>query len=247
MEHQHNTPWETESAVETALYGQLNASLPSPSPELHDTIVRRVRQTPQLVRRSYTRVTAALAAVLCLCLVGIALIEGGFSPSYAPDADIKDMNMNEAADFDTPQSEDASDRIESTVNSPQDGAADADTPLDTEESENADSTVSPEEEATAPSQAPSAAPDVPALMLPDTLTLHFTQDGNAWVAKDGDTVYRLYFGAGNTLQLYDADGCAAYGAYDDQNRVELNATQTYRGTLTQADAKSYVLTLTRAD
>ena len=266
MEMEHRNLRE-DVQKEDMLDQQLNAALPSPSPALHDNIMNRVHTTPQLSRRPYTRIAAAVAAVLCLCVIGVALIDGGFSPSYAPDMDMATDN-NQALDGSEGYYAEDDGYIGKVESS--DAAADEeaspsmDSPSDVEQSTSdknfgqgeAESAPSTEAEpgsslssAKNPSDAPDAAdaPDAPALALPEKITLRFTQNGGRWIATDGDTVYRLQFGADNTLQLYDADGNVAYGAYDGKNRVEMNATQTYRGKLTRPDTKTCILTLEAAD
>ena len=255
MEIENRNPRE-DMQRDTKLDQQLKAAMPEPRPALHDNIMHSVRQTPQL-RRPYRRIAAALAAVLCLCVIGVALIEGGFSPSYAPDMDMS-TDQNQAADdagdlwasdsdgyFGKTDMEAAEDRPlqEPEAEPPLDSSELADDP-NYSAPDKAEEIIRPGIENSGSTQPP----DAPTLALPKKITLRFTKNSSGvWTAPMDGTVYRLYFGEGNTLQLYDAAGHAAYGAADIKGEVQLTGIHTYSGTLTRADAQTYVLTLQRAD
>jgi len=241
---------------DTKLDQQLKAAMPEPHLALHDNIMHSVRQTPQL-RRPYRRIAAALAAVLCLCVIGVALIEGGFSPSYAPDMDMStDQNQaaDDAADLWASDSDgyfganDMVDAEDAPLREPE--FSQPPSPSEAESNPNysapdkAEEIIRPGIESSSSTQPP----DAPTLALPKTITLRFTKNSSGiWTAPMDGTVYRLYFGEGSTLQLYDAAGHAAYGAADTKGGVQLTGIHTYSGTLTRADAQTYVLTLQRTD
>jgi hypothetical protein len=244
--------------LDPQLSAQLQAAIPEPRSDLHDNIMRRVRQTPQH-RRPYTRIAAAMAAVLCLCVIGVALIEGGFSPSYAPDMDMS-TDQNQAADgsddFFAADSDgyfganDMVDAEDAPLREPEFSPSLSPSEADGNPNYSASDKADKEEIESGLSDNPGSTqpPDAPTLSLPKKTTLRFTQNGNGiWTSPlDGSALY-LYFGEANTLQLYDSVGHVAYGAVDAKGKVQLNGVHLYSGTLSKPDTKTYVLTLQRAD
>ena len=206
----------------------LEQSLPAPSTQLHTRVMHAVRQTPQLRPASRSRIYATVAAALCFCLIGIALLQNGFSPARTEDnaGNTAQSEQNSATDGGEIGSAD----LESSLTEPQPESS-----FDGIEEENGCSEADE-----------SSSPDSPTLTLPATLTLHFEkQYSNTWLGTGSSQGYSLLLYGDGTLFLCDENGASAQGAYDEDGNVVLLAFGNYQGRFTTWTNQEITLQLTR--
>ena len=206
----------------------LAAALPSPTPEMHTPIMQAVHRLPR--RRFRPKMLSAAAAVICLSLIGIAILR------VTPKSD-GDMAFPDNDFWGNSSAADESDNITdpSAALEPSEGSMNA----------------PPDDQENAESEDPSADAS-PSLTLPDEITLQFIRHADGyWIcneaeseAEDENTYILLFFEDG-TFYLDRGDGRSAQGLHDENGNVELIGAHTYSGYFEQSSDTTLTLYLSR--